>query len=88
MWRILFLVIVLILLPKISKESFVDQHNYQIKKNAREAYQNKNIFKPGVKYQTVKDQLLWIDPVSYDDIYKLSLTNQLTISNLEEALHK
>ena len=70
------------------REGFTDQQTYQIKKNAQNAYSNKNIFKPGVKYQTVKKQLPWVDPVSYDDMYRLSLKEQFTISNLEETLHK
>jgi hypothetical protein len=70
------------------REGFTDQQTDQIKKNARSAYVSKDIFKPGVKYQTIKKQLSWVDPVSYDDMYKLSLKEPLTISNLEETLHK
>jgi hypothetical protein len=88
MWRILFLVIVFILLKPTRRECFTDYHNYNIKKNARDAYNNKSLFKPDVKYQTIKNQLPWVDPVSYDDMYKLSLKEQFTISNLEETLYK
>jgi hypothetical protein len=88
MWRIIILAIIFILWKSKNRECFTDQHNKQIKKNAREAYNNKTIFKPGVNYQTIKNKLPWVDPVSYDDMYKLSLKEQLTISNLEEALHK
>jgi hypothetical protein len=73
--------------PK-SREYFTDQYNYQIKKRATEAYNNKTFFKPGVDYKTIKTQLPWVDPVSYDDMYKLSLNEPLTISNLEGALRK
>jgi hypothetical protein len=85
--KILFLVLLLILLKSNDKEGFTDQYNNQIKNNAIEAYQNKNIFQPGVKYKTIKKSLPWVDPVSYDDMYKLSLKESLTISNLEEVLH-
>lgn len=73
--------------PK-QRDGFTEAHDIKIQHQAREAYQNKNIFKPGVTYQTVKKLLPWVDPVSYDDMYKLSLKEPITIFNLEESLHK
>ncbi len=56
----------------------------EIKTRARELYKNKNVFKAGVKYGTVKNKMPWIDPVIYDDVYKESLQADLNISNLEK----
>jgi hypothetical protein len=82
---VILLILFILVKPK-NQEGFANTHIYQIKKNAKDAYHNKTIFKRGVNYQTVKSQLPWIDPVSYDDIYKLYLREPLTISNLEEVL--
>jgi hypothetical protein len=88
MWRLLILVILFMIWNTKSREGFTDKQTYQIKKNTHDAYNNKNLFKPGVKYQNIKKQLPWVDPVSYTDMYNLSLKELFTISNLEETLHK
>jgi hypothetical protein len=57
--------------------------NQEIKMKANNLYKNRDIFQPGVKYGYVKERINWIDPVIYDDVYKESLKNELSISNLE-----
>jgi hypothetical protein len=59
----------------------------EIKKKAKEIYNNKKLFYPGAKYSGIKYNMPWIDPIIYNDIYKLSLKEQLTINNLESTLY-
>lgn len=57
-----------------------------LSQKSNEVLQKKYLFKPGVSYSNVKENLPWVDPVIYNDIYKLSLKEKLTISNLENTL--
>ena len=65
------------------KEGF---SSIKLNQKYNEILHQKNLFKPGVKYSVVKKNIPWIDPVVYNDVYKLSLKENLTISNLENTL--
>jgi len=82
------IVLIIILLYTLStfnehREKFSDA---EIKNKASNIYKNKSLFKPGAKYTDINKKL-GIDVVLYDDIYNLSLTENLTISNLEKTLY-
>jgi hypothetical protein len=81
---ILILVLILILNCSISKEGFTTK---EIEMKSNEIYANKNIFKPNVKYTTVKNKMAWIDPIVYNNIYKLSLKQKLSINNIKNTLN-
>ena len=57
-----------------------------IKQRAVEIYTNKELFKSGVKYTTVKNNLPWIDSVVFYDAYKMKLNGDMSISNLEKII--
>ena len=57
-----------------------------LSQKSNEVLKKKYLFKPGTKYSNVKENIHWVDPVIYNDIYKLSLSENLTISNLENTL--
>lgn len=82
--KIIIILFLLLLIYNIQQtEGFTSK---KIKEKAHQIYNNKDLFKPGAPYTKIK-QKLEIDPVTYDDIYKLSLRENLTISNLEKTLH-
>lgn len=83
---VILILIAIIYYNQKNTEGFSSEQ--EIKKKARELYRNKEIFKPGVKYYTIKNEMKWIDPIIYDDVYKLSLKEKLSISNLENTLYK
>lgn len=66
-----------------NKESFKAN---ELTKKSKEVLEKKDLFKPGAKYGKIKKHIKWVDPVIYDDVYKLSLKEPLTIFNLEETL--
>jgi len=66
-----------------NKESFKSS---ELIKKSKEVLKKKDLFKPGVGYGKIKKHIKWVDPVIYDDIYKLSLKEPLTIFNLEKTL--
>jgi hypothetical protein len=57
-----------------------------VKKHAAEAYMNKDLFTSDISFTDARRKLTWMDSVSFYDIYKLNIDNQLTISNLEKTL--
>ncbi len=71
----------LIYIPK--KENFSD---IEINEKATEIYNNRKLFKPGVTYTEIKRKIKWIDPIIYNDIYKLALTNELDISIIKNNI--
>lgn len=83
---VILILITIIYYNQKNTEGFSSEQ--EIKKKALELYRNKEIFKPGVKYYTIKNEMNWIDPIIYDDVYKLSLKENLSISNLENTLYK
>ena len=80
---ILILILILILNCSILKEGFTTK---EIERKSKEIYFNKNIFKPNVKYATVKNKMSWVDPIVYNSIYKLSLNQKLSINNIKNTL--
>lgn len=58
----------------------------EIEIKSKDIYRHKNIFVPNVKYNTIKKRIKWIDPVTYNDIYKLSINKKLSINNIKETL--
>ena len=86
MYKIKFVIILLflVLIYKNKTENFSDS---EIKSKSRDIYNYKDIFTPGVNYKKVKKKIKWIDPIVYNDVYKLSLTENLSISNLEKTLY-
>ena len=83
-----FILVILIGIKVVSDNSALNTRECmaddEIKARVLELYKNKNVFKAGVKYGTVKNKMPWIDPVIYDDVYKESLQTNLNISNLEK----
>jgi hypothetical protein len=84
-WKKLIYIIFLVFLVKYQnkKEGFTSM---DLSQKSNEVLQKKYLFKPGTKYSNVKENIPWVDPVIYNDIYKLSLKENLTISNLESTL--
>ena len=83
-------VIIIILLILIFYSCLKNSEGFtqkEIKIKAREIHKNKNLFYPGAKYNGIKYSMPWIDPIIYDDVYKLSLKEKLTINNLEKTLY-
>lgn len=85
-WKKIFYIIILLFIVDYQnkKEGFSSPN---LKQKSNDVLKQKNIFKPGVKYIDVKNKIPWIDPVVYNDVYKLSLKEDLTISNLENTLY-
>jgi hypothetical protein len=80
-------VIIMVLIGFISqncdtRDGFMSQLEIDYKTN--DLYKNRDVFKPGVGYGSVKNRIYWVDPVVYDDVYRESLKNKLTYSNLEK----
>ena len=69
--KIIAIVLLLLLYNSFTiKEGFSQK---ELKVNATELFTNKHLFKPNVKYSKIKNNIKWVDPVLYNDIYKLSL---------------
>jgi hypothetical protein len=66
------------------KEKFSQK---ELKKKVTEVYDKKYLFTSGINYTGVKNRIEWVDPIIYNDIYKLSLKENLTINNLESVLY-
>lgn len=82
-----FVILILMLIITMTfkkNEGFMSKKEIKIK--TTELYKNKDIFKSGVRYGQVKKRLSWIDPVVYDDVYKESLKNDLSYSDLEKII--
>lgn len=76
-------------LNKFNKTDKFTSSSTYVNKNKiiiNELYKNKHIFKPGLNYGAAKKIMPWIDPVIYDDIYKESLNNDLSISYIEKII--
>jgi hypothetical protein len=88
-YYIVILLSILLLIAFLNKtDQFTSSSDY-VKKNkikVDELYKNKHIFKHGLKYGTAKKIIPWIDPVIYDDLYKESLNNDLSISYIENII--
>jgi hypothetical protein len=82
--KVFIIVILLLIITQTSNrnEGFMSSH--QIKMKTTDLYNNRDVFQPGVNYGKVKKRMSWIDPVIYDDVYKESLKNKLSYSNLEK----
>ena len=80
--KIILILLIFVFIHKSNKtEGFYSEQ--EIKKKARELYENKELFLPTSKFRTAKNRIAWIDPVTFTDAYNLSLKNKLNISNLE-----
>jgi hypothetical protein len=84
-WKKLIYIILLLFLLRYQnkKEGFTPM---DLSQKSNEVLQKKYLFKPGTKYSNIKENIPWVDPVIYNDIYKLSLKEKLTISNLKSTL--
>jgi hypothetical protein len=84
-WKKLIYIILLLFLLRYQnkKEGFT---HMDLSQKSNEVLQKKYLFKPGTKYSNIKENIPWVDPVIYNDIYKLSLKEKLTISNLKSTL--
>jgi hypothetical protein len=85
--KIIVILLLIIIINYNSKNTEGFSSKQEIKKKAQELYSNKEMFKPGVKYSNIKKEMKWVDPIIYDDVYKLSLKENLSISNLENTLY-
>jgi hypothetical protein len=86
---LLGVLLLITLLNKFNKtDQFTSSSDYDKKNKIKidELYKNKYIFKPGLKYGSAKKIMPWIDPVIYDDLYKESLNNDLSISYIEKII--
>jgi hypothetical protein len=81
---IIIAVLILVNTKSFNRESF--SPNQEIKDKTTELYKNKELFTHDAKFTKIKSVINWIDPVIYDDVYTLALTEKLTISNLENTL--
>jgi hypothetical protein len=84
--KLIVIAILLIIIIKLCEktEGFT---SHEIEKKSREIFINKHQFIPNVKYNTIKNALPWVDPVTYNDIYKLSLNNKLNINNIRTTMY-
>lgn len=84
--KLLIVLILIVILHNYAqkKEGFSQM---ELKKKANEVYENKYLFTTGAKYTGIKNKIDWVDPVIYNDIYKLSLKEKLTFNNLESTLY-
>ena len=82
---LLYLMVRVVNCSKLYKEGFQSQQ--EIKKKSHEIYTKRDIFKPNIGFSTIKRQIPWIDPVIYDNVYKLSLRENLTNSNIEKTFY-
>jgi len=85
-FKILILVLLIYLIYK-DKNTYEKFTSADITDMSKKIYKNRDLFEPNAKYSTIKKKIDKIDPVIYDDIYKLSLDNKLTISNLEKTIY-
>ena len=86
MWceKVIYIILLIFLVRyQNKKEGFTTA---DLSQKSNEVLQKKYLFKPGTKYSDVKENIQWVDPVIYNDIYKLALRENLTISNLESTL--
>lgn len=81
---IILLLIYIIYKDKNIYEKFTPS---EITDMSKKIYKNRELFEPNVKYSLIKKKIKKIDPVIYDDVYKLSLDKNLTISNLEKTIY-
>ena len=81
---ILLLLIYIIYKDKNIYEKFTPS---EITDMSKKIYKNRELFEPDAKYSLIKKKIDKIDPVIYDDVYKLSLDKNLTISNLEKTIY-
>ena len=85
MFKILCVILLLMFIQSDSiSESFT---NKEIENKSKDIFRYKNAFVPNVKYRTIKNKMNWIDPVTYNDIYKLSNDKKLSINNIKETLN-
>lgn len=70
------IIYILILVRCLSKQGFSD-------KQAKEIYDNKEMFKPDGKYKTAKYKINWLDPVIYTDLRNLYRKNQFSIKKIK-----
>jgi len=82
--KVFVIIILLLIITKTSKRNEGFMSKSEIKMKTADLYNNKDVFQPGVKYGQVKERMSWVDPVIYDDVYKESLKNELSYSNLEK----
>jgi len=82
---IIAILLCLIINNTTHREGF--QSSEEVKRKSAILYKNKDIFKPGVSYTQIKQEISWIDPVVYDKVYKLSLKENLTNSNIEKTFY-
>lgn len=86
--KIVIIVYLLICISnKINKPDSFTSSNIPYKKKINDIYINKHIFKSGVSYSDVKKIIPWIDTVIYDDLYKASLDNDLSITYIEKIVN-
>ena len=84
MFKILCVILLLMFIQSDSiSESFT---NKEIENKSKDIFRYKNAFVPNVKYRTIKNKINWMDPVTYNDIYKLSNDKKLSINNIKETL--
>jgi hypothetical protein len=82
---LIVVILVLMICHSNNTERFSSQS--EITSKAKEIYEKKHLFTPDVAYSGIKSKLKWVDPVVFNDIYKLSLKEKLSISNLENTLY-
>jgi hypothetical protein len=80
----LFIILMLLMIINQQSKQTENMSNKEIKRKSIDLFKNKDMFKPGVKYSSVKKKVSWIDPVVHDEVYKEALNNNLSISNLEK----
>jgi hypothetical protein len=83
-FNIISICILIFIIYKNKKEKFSSE---EIKSKSLDIYKNKDVFVPGANYTNVKQTIKWIDPIVYNDVYKLALNEKISISNLEKTLY-
>ena len=76
-------VFIIVMLMSLWNNTEGFQSKAEIRQKATELHDNRDLFIPNVKYGKVKKKISWIDPVVFDDTYKLHLEKEPTISDLE-----
>lgn len=82
---IIICALVYILIRGNNYEGF--QSEEVLNKQAKILYDNKNLFKPATPYTKIKKKIPWIDPVIYNDTFKVSQKKNCTVDDIKNVLY-
>jgi hypothetical protein len=85
-WLIGIIILILYYICKKNnrRENFT---SIEINNLSNEILNNKDLFVPGINYTQIKKNIDNIDPVMYNDIYQLALTQELNLNNIKSTIY-